>query len=248
MILLPETGMTSDTSEVGEEGSDVASIVGGRSKTLSFPAAKSMNTAVVYHVSRSRGIAGPIGSEIVKYLQAKGASPDTNVLVFTVDGWGSLYDYDLERPIAQFGPQVFLGGVPFTEDDDRLPAWESLIAYLRPRASNPVVLEMLEQTQVLLLQLEEEVVGEVIVEETLMAERDLRLRDDFPVAYAAAPLRGAPVLPAMPASAPVNKSAYEMGHRRGRNVSSPGVRRVRPTLTPLATERVVVRETFTDPL
>ena len=244
MILLPETGMTSVTSDT--DTLFIRRVI----ETLSFPAAKSMDTPVVYHVSRSKGVAGPIGSEIVKYLQAKGASPDTNVLVFTMDGWASLYDYNLEGPISRFGPQVFLGGVPFVEDDDRLPAWESLIAYLRPRAGNPVILEMLRKTEGLLLLLEEEVVGEVLVEETLLRERELLLvEDDFPVAYlpalAPSPLRG---MPAMPASAPVNKSAYEMGHRRGRTAASPGARRVRPTLTPLGTERVVVRETFTEPL
>ena len=212
----------------------------------------------VYHVARSGGYSGTVGSEIVKFLRARDASPNMNVLILTsTAGWKSLYNYNLEDPIALFGPQVFLGGVPFKEDDDRLPAWEKLIAFLRPRASNPFILGLLSKTERLLLDVEEDVVGEIFVEELEVdvpiprrqIVESVVVEDDFPIAYSTRLASRVSAIPAMPTVADVEKSAYEMGHRRGRSgASSPGMRRTRPSLTPLPAERVVVRETFTDPL
>ena len=222
----------------------VAILRDARMESHCLPATKSMDATAVYHVTPSRGVSGPVGTEIVKYFLSKEGSldpaarrmPDINVIVHTPkSGWVSLYDFDLETSISQFGPQVFLGSAAFKGDEDRFRAWTALIAYLTPRSANPAILGLLAKTESMLQQLEEAVVykDELLTDELIMS-----VEDDFPAAYAAVPAVAAKfaALTAMPVAAGVEQSAYAAGHRRGRNVTSPGTARVRTAtsgLTPL---------------
>ena len=192
-----------------------------------------MQAPLLFHVSRVQSTPPTIGGLVINYLQDKNLSVDTNVIVMVGGGeWASLYSYNLEDSTSIFGRNIFLGHSKFDDDDDRLPSWEKLIAFLAPRANrSAVALAFLGQTERYFAALEA-AMGLTVVRPGIVAE-EFVLVDEFALnaPMAQLPLR-APV--------PVEASAYAAGHRRAGGLSPMATQvlpvaatTVRQRLTPL---------------